>query len=174
VVLDTNVVVSGLLFGGVPGRIRTAWTSGAVCSRSLTAGTRRVSAGRPSARSGPGAARRGGGCAAGIGRGARDGDRCPSAQGGESFAACAKDSGHVNETIAATDGTPSREPSARQRGVVDADGYAIVTKGAAAQRSGNDEGSGDHTKSFRKPARKAHGLIGAGISLRGTRLLPKK
>ena len=90
------------------------------------------------------------------------------------FAACAKDSGHVNETIAATDGTPSREPSARQRGVVDADGYAIVTKGAAAQRSGNDEGSGDHTKSFRKPARKAHGLIGAGISLRGTRLLPKK
>ena len=29
VVLDTNVVVSGLLFGGVPGRILTAWTSGA-------------------------------------------------------------------------------------------------------------------------------------------------
>lgn len=29
VVLDTNVVVSGLPFGGVPGRILTAWTSGA-------------------------------------------------------------------------------------------------------------------------------------------------
>ena len=29
VVLDTNVVVSGLLFGGVPGTILTAWTSGA-------------------------------------------------------------------------------------------------------------------------------------------------
>ena len=28
-VLDTNVVVSGLLFGGVPGRVLTAWTSGA-------------------------------------------------------------------------------------------------------------------------------------------------
>ena len=28
-VLDTNVVVSGLPFGGVPGRILTAWTSGA-------------------------------------------------------------------------------------------------------------------------------------------------
>ena len=28
VVLDTNVVVSGLLFGGVPGRILTAWTAG--------------------------------------------------------------------------------------------------------------------------------------------------
>jgi len=31
VVLDTNVLVSGLLFGGVPGRILTAWTSGALC-----------------------------------------------------------------------------------------------------------------------------------------------
>ena len=29
VVLDTNVVVSGLLFGGVPGTILTAWTTGA-------------------------------------------------------------------------------------------------------------------------------------------------
>ena len=28
-VLDTNVVVSGLLFGGVPGTILTAWTAGA-------------------------------------------------------------------------------------------------------------------------------------------------
>ena len=28
VVLDTNVVVSGLLFGAVPGRILTAWTAG--------------------------------------------------------------------------------------------------------------------------------------------------
>lgn len=30
VVLDTNVLVSGLLFGGVPGRILTAWTTGAI------------------------------------------------------------------------------------------------------------------------------------------------
>lgn len=30
VVLDTNVLVSGLLFGGVPGRILTAWSTGAV------------------------------------------------------------------------------------------------------------------------------------------------
>jgi len=29
VVLDTNVVVSGLVFGGVPGTILTAWTGGA-------------------------------------------------------------------------------------------------------------------------------------------------
>ena len=29
VVLDTNVLVSGLIFGGVPGQILTAWTSGA-------------------------------------------------------------------------------------------------------------------------------------------------
>ena len=29
VVLDTNVVVSGLVFGGVPGAILTAWTAGA-------------------------------------------------------------------------------------------------------------------------------------------------
>ncbi len=28
VVLDTNVLVSGLLFGGVPGRILTAWSNG--------------------------------------------------------------------------------------------------------------------------------------------------
>jgi uncharacterized protein len=28
VVLDTNVVVSGLFFGGVPGRILTAWSEG--------------------------------------------------------------------------------------------------------------------------------------------------
>lgn len=30
VVLDTNVLVSGLLFGGVPGRILTAWSAGAI------------------------------------------------------------------------------------------------------------------------------------------------
>ena len=30
VVLDTNVLVSGLLFGGVPGRILTAWSTGAI------------------------------------------------------------------------------------------------------------------------------------------------
>lgn len=30
VVLDTNVLVSGLLFGGVPGRILTAWSAGAL------------------------------------------------------------------------------------------------------------------------------------------------
>jgi uncharacterized protein len=30
VVLDTNVVVSGLLFGGVPGRILTAWSAGTI------------------------------------------------------------------------------------------------------------------------------------------------
>ena len=29
VVVDTNVLVSGLLFGGVPGQILTAWTTGA-------------------------------------------------------------------------------------------------------------------------------------------------
>lgn len=29
VVLDTNVVLSGLMFGGVPGRILTAWSEGA-------------------------------------------------------------------------------------------------------------------------------------------------
>ena len=29
VVVDTNVLVSGLVFGGVPGQILTAWTSGA-------------------------------------------------------------------------------------------------------------------------------------------------
>ena len=29
VVVDTNVFVSGLLFGGVPGRILTAWSNGA-------------------------------------------------------------------------------------------------------------------------------------------------
>ncbi len=29
VVLDTNVVVSGLIFGGLPSRILTAWTEGA-------------------------------------------------------------------------------------------------------------------------------------------------
>ena len=29
VVLDTNVVVSGLIFGGLPDRILTAWTTGA-------------------------------------------------------------------------------------------------------------------------------------------------
>lgn len=28
VVLDTNVVVSGVFFGGIPGRVLTAWTSG--------------------------------------------------------------------------------------------------------------------------------------------------
>ena len=30
VVVDTNVVVSGLLFGGVPGQILTAWSTGAI------------------------------------------------------------------------------------------------------------------------------------------------
>ncbi len=30
VVLDTNVLVSGLLFGGVPGPILTAWSTGAI------------------------------------------------------------------------------------------------------------------------------------------------
>lgn len=30
VVLDTNVVVSGVFFGGVPGRILTAWTEGEI------------------------------------------------------------------------------------------------------------------------------------------------
>ena len=30
VVLDTNVLVSGLLFGGMPGRILTAWSTGAI------------------------------------------------------------------------------------------------------------------------------------------------
>lgn len=30
VVLDTNVLVSGLLFGGVPGRILSAWSAGRV------------------------------------------------------------------------------------------------------------------------------------------------
>jgi uncharacterized protein len=30
VVLDTNVLVSGLLFGGVRGRILTAWSTGAI------------------------------------------------------------------------------------------------------------------------------------------------
>ena len=30
VVLDTNVVMSGMLFGGPPGRILTAWRSGAI------------------------------------------------------------------------------------------------------------------------------------------------
>ncbi len=30
VVLDTNVLVSGLLFGGVPGRILTAWSTGVI------------------------------------------------------------------------------------------------------------------------------------------------
>ena len=30
VVLDTNVLVSGLLFGGVPGHILTAWSTGAI------------------------------------------------------------------------------------------------------------------------------------------------
>lgn len=30
VVLDTNVLVSGLLFGGVPGRILTAWSAGSI------------------------------------------------------------------------------------------------------------------------------------------------
>jgi uncharacterized protein len=30
VILDTNVFVSGLLFGGVPGRILTAWSDGAI------------------------------------------------------------------------------------------------------------------------------------------------
>ena len=30
VVLDTNVVMSGVLFGGLPGRILTAWRSGEV------------------------------------------------------------------------------------------------------------------------------------------------
>jgi putative PIN family toxin of toxin-antitoxin system len=30
VVLDTNVLVSGLLFGGVPGRILTAWSTSAI------------------------------------------------------------------------------------------------------------------------------------------------
>lgn len=29
VVVDTNVLVSGLRFGGVPGQILTAWTTGA-------------------------------------------------------------------------------------------------------------------------------------------------
>ncbi len=28
--LDTNVLVSGLLFGGVPGRILSAWSTGAI------------------------------------------------------------------------------------------------------------------------------------------------
>ena len=65
--------------------------------------------------------------------------------GDSRFAACAKDSGHVNETIAATGGTPSRESSARQRGVVDADGYAIVTTGAAGRRSAKHDGSGEYT-----------------------------
>lgn len=30
VVLDTNVVLSGIFFGGVPGRILTAWSEGRV------------------------------------------------------------------------------------------------------------------------------------------------
>jgi len=30
VVLDTNVVVSGVFFGGVPGRILSAWTAGQI------------------------------------------------------------------------------------------------------------------------------------------------
>jgi len=30
VVLDTDVLVSGLLFGGVPGRILTAWSTGTI------------------------------------------------------------------------------------------------------------------------------------------------
>lgn len=29
VVLDTNVVVSGVFFGGVPGKILSAWSAGA-------------------------------------------------------------------------------------------------------------------------------------------------
>ena len=45
VVVDTNVLVSGLLFGGVPGQILTAWTSGAfvlVASPSILDEYRRV------------------------------------------------------------------------------------------------------------------------------------
>ncbi len=45
VVVDTNVLVSGLLFGGVPGQILTAWTSGAfvlVVSPSILSEYRRV------------------------------------------------------------------------------------------------------------------------------------
>jgi uncharacterized protein len=55
VVLDTNVLVSGLLFGGVPGQILTAWTAGAfglVVSASILDEYRRVcrelAKGRPS------------------------------------------------------------------------------------------------------------------------------
>lgn len=43
--MDTNVLVSGLLFGGVPGQILTAWTSGAfglVVSPSILSEYRRV------------------------------------------------------------------------------------------------------------------------------------
>jgi predicted nucleic acid-binding protein len=54
VVVDTNVLVSGLLFGGVPGQILTAWTSGAfvlVVSPSILSEYRRV--GRELARGRP-------------------------------------------------------------------------------------------------------------------------
>lgn len=54
VVVDTNVLVSGLVFGGVPGQILTAWTSGAfvlVVSPSILSEYRRVgrelASGRP-------------------------------------------------------------------------------------------------------------------------------
>ncbi len=45
VVVDTNVLVSGLLFGGVPGQILTAWTAGEfvlVVSPSILSEYRRV------------------------------------------------------------------------------------------------------------------------------------
>ena len=45
VVVDTNVLVSGLVFGGVPGQILTAWTSSAfvlVVSPSILSEYRRV------------------------------------------------------------------------------------------------------------------------------------
>ena len=54
VVVDTNVLVSGLLFGGVPGEMLTAWTSGAfvlVVSPSILSEYRRV--GRELARGRP-------------------------------------------------------------------------------------------------------------------------
>ena len=49
VVMDTSVLVSGLLFGGVPGQILTAWTTGAfvvVVSPSILDEYRRVERGQ--------------------------------------------------------------------------------------------------------------------------------
>jgi putative PIN family toxin of toxin-antitoxin system len=47
VILDTNVVISGLFFGGIPGRILSAWRAGTVdlvISPSILAEYRRVGA----------------------------------------------------------------------------------------------------------------------------------